>query len=52
MKNQIEILHKKFAKFAYIMYNIYKEDRRGDPRDQRSSESLKKEDSLYGKTDF
>lgn len=26
----IENLHKKFAKFVLIMYNIYKESRRGD----------------------
>lgn len=34
LKNKVENLHKKFAKSVYIMYNIYKEDRREDLREK------------------
>ena len=34
----MENLHKKFAKFVWIMYNIYKESGKGDLQEPETSE--------------
>jgi len=38
LKNVIENLHKKFANFLNIMYNIYKDSRKGDLQESPVSE--------------
>ena len=52
MKNVIENLHKKFANFLNIMYNIYKRNRMERFTGTGELQSRVKEDFQYGKTYF